>query len=116
MCIRDRIGEQGLAARLFDCATVNGARSLAVPSGTLAADSFADFFTIDLRDVSIAGSSAQDLLTLIVFGMDRTAIRDVAVNGKLVVRDGRHAAQEEIVSRYQDVHAKVWRDAGGAAR
>jgi formimidoylglutamate deiminase len=87
-----------------------------VPSGTLAADSFADFFTIDLRDVSIAGSSAQDLLTLIVFGMDRTAIRDVAVNGKLVVRDGRHAAQEEIVSRYQDVHAKVWRDAGGAAR
>jgi formimidoylglutamate deiminase len=48
--------------------------------------------------------------------MNRTAIRDVAVNGKLVVRDGRHAAQEEIVSRYQDVHAKVWRDAGGAAR
>jgi formimidoylglutamate deiminase len=114
--ILDQIGEQGLAARLFDCATVNGARSLAVPSGTLAADSFADFFTIDLRDVSIAGSSAQDLLTLIVFGMDRTAIRDVAVNGKLVVGDGRHAAQEEIVSRYQDVHAKVWRDAGGAAR
>jgi formimidoylglutamate deiminase len=105
-----------LAARLFDCATVNGARALAVPSGTLAPDSFADFFTIDLRDVSVAGSSADDLLPLIVFGMNRTAIRDVAVNGKLVVRDGRHAAQEEIASRYEEVHAKVWRDAAGAAR
>jgi len=112
----DQIGEQGLAARLFDCATVNGARALAVPSGTLAPDSFADFFTIDLRDVSVAGSSADDLLPLIVFGMNRTAIRDVAVNGKLVVRDGRHAAQEEIASRYEEVHAKVWRDAAGAAR
>ena len=114
--ILDQIGEQGLAARLFDCATVNGARALAVPSGTLAADSFADFFTIDLRDVSIAGSSDDDLLPLIVFGMNRTAIRDVAVNGKLVVRDGRHTAQEEILSRYEEVHAKVWRGSAGAAR
>ncbi|MFY9745964.1 MAG: formimidoylglutamate deiminase [Acidobacteriaceae bacterium] len=114
--ILDQIGGQGLAARLFDCATVNGARALAVPSGTLAADSFADFFTIDLRDASIAGSSAEDLLPLIVFGMNRTAIRDVAVNGKLVVRDGRHTAQGEIVSRYQEVHTKVWRDADGAGR
>ena len=114
--ILDQIGEQALAARLFDCATVNGARALSVPSGTLAADSFADFFTIDLRDVSIAGSSDDDLLSLIVFGMNRTAIRDVAVNGKLVVRDGRHTAQEEIISRYEEVYAKVWRDAAGAAR
>jgi formimidoylglutamate deiminase len=114
--ILDQIGEQGLAARLFGCATANGARALAVPSGTLAADSFADFFTIDLRDISIAGSSAEDLLPLVVFGMNRTAIRDVAVNGKLVVHDGRHSAQEEIVSRYEEVHAKVWRDSAGAAR
>jgi formimidoylglutamate deiminase len=114
--ILDQIGEQGLAARLFDCATVNGARALAVPSGELTADSFADFFTVDLGDVSIAGHSADDLLPLIVFGMNRTAIRDVAVNGKLIVRDGKHTLQEEIVSRYGEVHAKVWRDSSGAAR
>jgi len=114
--ILDQIAEQGLAARLFDCATVNGARALAVPSGELAAGSFADFFTVDLRDVSIAGHSADDLLPLIVFGLNRTAIRDVAVNGKLIVRDGKHASQEEIISRYEEVHAKVWRDAGGAVR
>jgi formimidoylglutamate deiminase len=82
----------------------------------LAAGSLADFFTVDLRDVSIAGHSADDLLPLIVFGLNRTAIRDVAVNGKLIVRDGKHASQEEIISRYEEVHAKVWRDAGGAVR
>jgi formimidoylglutamate deiminase len=55
------------------------------------------------------------LLPLIVFGMNRSAIRDVAVNGKLIVRDGKHASQEEIISRYEEVHAKVWRDAASGA-
>jgi len=114
--ILDQIGQQGLAARLFACATVNGARALAVPSGDLTAGSFADFFTVDLRDVSIAGHSASDLLSLIVFGMNRTALRDVAVNGRLIVRDGKHALEEEIVSHYEEVHAKVWRDMSSAAR
>ncbi len=109
----DQIGEQGIASRLFDCATRNGARSLGVPAGTLERGAFADFFTIDLQDVSIAGHSADDLLPMIVFGMNRTAIRDVAVNGRLVVRDGQHALQKEIISRYAAVHDKVWRDAAG---
>jgi formimidoylglutamate deiminase len=108
----DQIGEQGIAVRLFDCATRNGAHSLSVPAGRLQPGAFADFFTIDLRDVSIAGHSAADLLPMIVFGMNRVAIRDVAVNGRLVVRDGQHALQEEIISRYAEVHEKVWRGPG----
>jgi formimidoylglutamate deiminase len=112
----DQIGGQGIAARLFDCATRNGAHSLSVPAGRLEPGMAADFFTIDLQDVSIAGNSADDLLPIIVFGMNRTAIRDVAVNGRLVVRDGRHALQEEIVTRYAEVHATVWRGAGDRPR
>ena len=53
--ILDQIGEQTLASRLFDCATVHGARALGVPAGELAPGSSADFFTVDLDDVSIAG-------------------------------------------------------------
>jgi len=109
----DQIHGEDLASRLFDCATLNGARALAIPAGRLAVGSFADFFTIDLRDVSIAGHSSEDLLPLVVFGMNRKAIRDVAVNGKLIVRDAKHALQEEVVSRYEGVHAKIWRDAQG---
>jgi formimidoylglutamate deiminase len=109
--ILDQIGEQGLAARLFECATINGAQALDVPASTLAPGAFADFFTIDLRDIAIAGHSADSLLSLVVFGMNRTAIRDIAVNGRLIVRDGIHPLQNEIVARYAEVHAKVWHDA-----
>ncbi len=108
--ILDHIGEEPIAARLFACATINGARALHVEAGGLSAGSFADFFTIDLRDPSIAGHSIEDLLSLVVFGLNRTAIRDVAVNGRLIVRDGRHALGDEIVSRYEETHRKVWRN------
>lgn len=108
--ILDQIADVPLAQRLFACATANGARALAVPAGDLTAGSLADFFTVDLRDPSIAGHSAADLLPLIVFGLNRTAVRDIAIAGKLTVRDGRHPLQDEIISRYAEVHAAVWRD------
>ena len=113
--VLDQIHGQPLAQRLFECATINGARALAVPAGDLAPGSCADFFTVDLRDLSIAGHSADDLLPLLVFGVARTAVRDVSVSGQLIVRDGRHPLEDEIVSRYAEVHAKVWsRDPGAS--
>ena len=75
-------GSSALAKRLFDCATVNGAKAIGFNGGALEPGAPADFFTVDLNDVSIAGSSVDDLLTNIVFSLARTAIRDVVVNGK----------------------------------
>lgn len=109
--ILDQIAAKPLASRLFDCATVNGARALALPGGDLTAGSFADFFTVDLNDVSMAGHSAEDLLPIIVFSLSRSAIRDVVVNGRFILRNQQHAHQEEIVSRYINVHRKVWQNA-----
>jgi formimidoylglutamate deiminase len=106
--ILDQIREQTLASRLFDCATIHGAQALGVPAGELNAGSSADFFTVDLDDVSIAGNSGNDLLPLAVFSLSRSAIRDVAVNGRWVVRDQRHPLQEEIISRFKEVHRKLW--------
>jgi formimidoylglutamate deiminase len=106
--ILDQIDGQALAPRLFECATVQGARALQVSSGDFTPGASADFFTIDLEDPSIAGNSPDDLLPLTVFSLERTAIRDVMVNGRWVVRDQRHPLQEEIVSRYKELHRKVW--------
>ena len=106
--ILDQIGEQTLASRLFDCATVHGARSLAVSAGDLTPGSVADFFTVDRDDVSIAGHSGEDLLPLTVFSLSRSAIRDVVVNGRWIVCDQRHALQDEIVSRFKELHRKLW--------
>ena len=39
------------------------------------------------------------------------AVRDVAVSGRVIISGGKHGMEEEIVSRYAEVHRKVWRDA-----
>ncbi|HEX6043481.1 MAG TPA: formimidoylglutamate deiminase [Pyrinomonadaceae bacterium] len=75
-------GDGTVATRLFDCATVNGAKAIGFDGGKLEPGRPADFFTVDLNDVSIAGWSLDNLLANIVFSLSRTAIRDVVVGGK----------------------------------
>lgn len=104
----DDEGRTALAARLFECATVKGARSIGAPVGSLEAGDVADFFTVDLDDPSIAGASAEDLLSSIVFSLSRTAVKDVVVGGKRIVEDGRHAQQEEIIERFKKLQKKLW--------
>ncbi|HEX5966132.1 MAG TPA: formimidoylglutamate deiminase [Pyrinomonadaceae bacterium] len=79
---QDESGASGLAAKLFECATVNGARAIGFNGGKLEPGAPADFFTVDLNDISIAGASEDDLLANIVFSLSRTAIREVVVNGE----------------------------------
>jgi formimidoylglutamate deiminase len=85
----------GLAARLLEMATVNGARCLGLASGALEPGAPADFFTVDLNHPSLLGASPASLLAGIVLGADKAAVRDVAVDGQLVVRDGHHPRAEE---------------------
>jgi len=107
--VLDEIGDHNLSQRLFHYATVGGAEALGFDSGMLAVGRPADFFAVDLDDLSIAGNYAADLLPIVVFGLARPAIKDVIVAGKHVLKDGVHALQDEIVSRYKEVYRKVWR-------
>lgn len=95
--------EAALARRLFACATTSGARSIGFNGGSLEPGAPADFFTVDLDDPSIAGSSLENLLANIVFSLSRTAIKDVVVGGKRIVADGRHAQQDGIVSAFRRI-------------
>jgi formimidoylglutamate deiminase len=85
----------GLAARLLDMATAEGAHSLGLSTGTLEPGKPADFFTVDVHHPSLTGASVESLLAAIVFGADKAAVREVAVAGRVVVRDGRHPLAEE---------------------
>jgi formimidoylglutamate deiminase len=96
------------ASLLFDCATVNGARSIGAPGGMLASGKPADFFTLDLDDASIAGASADDLLAAIVFSASRAAVREVVVGGKPIVSEGQHLIQEEVVERFGELQKRLW--------
>jgi formimidoylglutamate deiminase len=97
---RDDDDRAALARRLFDCATVAGAVSIGFGGGRLEPGAPADFFTVDLNDPSIAGSSTSDLLPNIVFSLSRTAIRDVVGAGQQIVENGRHRDQEAIVKSF----------------
>jgi formimidoylglutamate deiminase len=85
---------------LFDCATINGARSIGFAGGKLEPGAPADFFTVDLNDPSIAGSSQDDLLANIVFSLSRSAVRDVVVGGKQIIENGRHKDQALIIENF----------------
>jgi formimidoylglutamate deiminase len=95
-------------SRLFESATKSGARSLGSNAGILEPGRPADFFTIDLNDCSVAGADRESLLAHVVFSMERTAVRDVHVAGKPVVREGRHELQDQIVSEFREVQRKLW--------
>jgi formimidoylglutamate deiminase len=97
-----------IAKHLFACATEAGAASLGAPGGTLEVGLPADFFTVALDDPSIAGSDPEPLLSHIVFSAERTAVRDVAVGGKFVIRDGRHPLGEEIVRDFARLQRDLW--------
>ena len=99
-----------LAARLFECATTNGAAGIgAQGAGALEAGSPADFFTVALDDPSIAGAGTDALLPAVVFSLARTAVRDVVVGGRRIVEDGRHRTQDEIVERFANLQRRLWR-------
>ena len=96
------------AALLFECATVNGARSIGAPGGTLEPGRPADFFAIALDNPSIAGASPDNLLAGVVFSLSRAAVREVVVGGKPMVSEGQHLIQEEIVERFNELQKRLW--------
>jgi formimidoylglutamate deiminase len=99
---------ESLATRLFTNATEVGAASIGAPGGCLEPGRPADFFTVDLQDLSIAGADGASLLSHIVFSAERSAIREVYVGGRAVIQDGRHSLQEQVVQRFLAVQKKLW--------
>src|SRR5262249_10843978 len=106
--LADAPGMNAPARQLFAAATEHGARSLGASTGKLQVGSPADFFTVDLADVSIAGAGDDELLVNIIFSLERTAIRDVFVNGRPVVSDGRHPLQEAVVRDFTVIERRLW--------
>jgi formimidoylglutamate deiminase len=96
-----RDGSEPLAKRLFEAASLAGAKALAQPVGELAVGKPADFISIDLNDLSIAGATSDTLMSLVVFSLERTAVKDVYVAGQPLVIDGYHPLQETIVTDFR---------------
>lgn len=114
--ILDLVNGRPIAEQLFLCATRNGAYALSLPAGEFLKGALADGFTVDIDDLSIAGHSPEDLLPALVFSLNRSAIRDVLVSGKFIIREREHPLQSEIVTRYKVTRTRVWDGSLGEER
>ena len=97
-----------LANVLIHCATAAGAKALFAPGGSLVAGQVADFICIDLKDPSIAGLGRS--VGTLAFSLGRSAICDVAVGGRFIVKDGHHAKQNSIVEHFEAAQRALWGD------
>jgi formiminoglutamate deiminase len=89
------------AADLLRAATADGAAALGWPdAGRLEPGALADWVTVGLDSVRLAGARPETLLESVLFAATAADVRDVVVGGRRVVRDGRHATID--VSRALD--------------
>ena len=91
-----------LAARLLDFMTVQGARSLGLTHGSLAAGEPADFVAVDLNHPTTLGSD-DSLLARVVMGGTGSAVTDVFVAGRRIIEQGRHADAEQTTRSFLEV-------------
>ena len=98
---RVRRGARGVneASAILTAATRGGAHSLACGSGILAASEPADFVTVGLDSVRLAGFDRRDLLTAAVFAATATDVTDVVVGGRRIVAAGIHQTVPDLPDR-----------------
>lgn len=103
--------EPSTAARLWNAALPAGARAAGLRHWGLMAGARADLLVLDTGSPALAGLPATHLLDGLVFAAAEPPWREVIVAGEVVLRDGRHAAQDAITQRFREVMDSLW--AGG---
>ena len=88
---------------LYEGALAGGSQALAQTVGKLQAGHRADWLVLDGNDPYIATASNDGILNRWLFAGGDRQIRDVMVNGKWVVRDGRHAGEEQSAKAFAQV-------------
>jgi formimidoylglutamate deiminase len=94
--------EPHVGARLWREAARTGARALGQPVGIIEVGRRADWLVLDPEHPALAGAHEDRVLDRLVFGAAPGAIRDVMVAGRWVVRQGRHAVEDEFARRFGD--------------
>ena len=80
---------------LFDAALAGGAQAMGQPVAGLAVGQRADWIVLDGNDPYLATAHEDAILNRWLFAGGDRQVRDVLVNGKWVVREGRHADEIE---------------------
>ncbi len=87
------------AADLLWAATLDGHAALGWPdAGSLAVGAHADFVTVGLDSVRLAGVQLGTMLESLVFAATAADVREVVVAGRRVVTEGRHALFDDVAA------------------
>jgi formimidoylglutamate deiminase len=89
-------GDQPMVGRtLYDAALVGGAQAMGQAIGALEVGKRADLLVLDGNDPYLATASGDGILNRWLFAGGDRQVREVMVNGRWVIRDGRHADEEQ---------------------
>ncbi len=92
-----------VGASLWSAAASGGAQALGRQTGSITAGYRADLIVLNNDDAALAEQAPEDMLDAAIFGPCTRPVRDVMVNGRWIVRDGRHPREHEVFSRYRAV-------------
>lgn len=97
-------GDQPMIGRtLYDGALLGGAQALGQPIGALEVGKRADWLVLDGNDPYLATASGDAILNRWLFAGGDRQVREVMVNGRWVIRDGRHADEAESSRAFAEV-------------
>jgi formimidoylglutamate deiminase len=103
-----------VGTRLWREAARSGAQAIGQPAGSIEVGRRADWLVLDPQHPSMAGAALDAALDHLVFAGGSTAIRDVMVGGRWVIRDRRHAAELPLQGRFLDLMRRLAAPAAAA--
>jgi formimidoylglutamate deiminase len=94
------VAEPHVGTRLWRGAAQQGAQAIGQPAGTIEVGRRADWLVLDADHPTMVGATADTALDHLVFCAGDAAIRDVMVAGRWVIKERRHAAEDELRPRF----------------
>jgi formimidoylglutamate deiminase len=100
--------EPATAARLFEAALSAGGQAAGQRAWGIQTGARADMLVLETSIPGLLGVPPSHTLDALVFATNTSAIRDVYVAGKHVVRDGLHLCASSIAAKFQEVMQTLW--------
>jgi formimidoylglutamate deiminase len=92
--------EPHVGTRLWCDAAQHGAAAIGQPAGTIEVGRRADWLVLDAAHPSMVGAAPDTALDHLLFAGGEAAIRDVMVAGRWVIKERRHAAEDQLRPRF----------------
>jgi len=99
--------ESHVGSRLWRDAAHQGAEAIGQPAGRIEVGRRADWVVLDAAHPSLAGASTDSALDHLLFAGADAAIRDVMVAGCWVIKERRHAAEEELRPQFSNLMQRL---------